>query len=114
MPDFRIGFGSDFTLKNQRVGVGTADPRATLDVVGTLKGDLNITGVTTLTSYAGFVPQKQSGDGVLLQQKSIQYQKTLLLDVGKTFTVSIWVYSQYWNIRKRKYRSSFLCSQWWY
>ena len=33
----RIGFSSDFTLKNQKVGVGSADPTATLDVRGAIK-----------------------------------------------------------------------------
>jgi hypothetical protein len=88
MPDFRIGFGSDFTLKNQRVGVGTADPRATLDVVGTLKGDLNITGVTTLTSYAGFVPQKQSGDDDVITTEVNTISEDIIVSVGKVFTVS--------------------------
>ena len=88
MPSFRIGFGSDFTLKNQRVGVGTADPRATLDVVGTLKGDLNITGVTTLTSYAGFVPQKQSGDDDVITTEVNTISEDIIVSVGKVFTVS--------------------------
>ena len=88
MPSFRIGFGSDFVLKNQRVGVGTADPRATLDVVGTLKGDLNITGVTTLTSYAGFVPQKQSGDGVTITGEVNTISEDIIVNVGETFIVS--------------------------
>ena len=88
MPSFRVGFGSDFVLKNQRVGVGTADPRATLDVVGTLKGDLNITGVTTLTSYAGFVPQKQSGDDDVITTEVNTISEDIIVSVGKVFTVS--------------------------
>ena len=60
MPKNRIGFSTDFNLINSKVGIGTTNPRATLDVVGTLKGDFNISGVTTLTSYAGFIPQKQN------------------------------------------------------
>ena len=60
MPANRIGFSTDFNLINSKVGIGTTNPRATLDVVGTLKGDFNISGVTTLTSYAGFIPQKQN------------------------------------------------------
>ena len=60
MPKNRIGFSTDFNLTNSKVGIGTTNPRATLDVVGTLKGDFNISGVTTLTSYAGFIPQKQN------------------------------------------------------
>jgi hypothetical protein len=88
MPDFRIGFGSDFTLKNQRVGVGTADPRATLDVVGTLKGDLSVSGVTTLTSYAGFVPQKQSGDGVTITNEVNTISEDIIVSEGESFVVS--------------------------
>ena len=88
MPDFRIGFGSDFVLKNQRVGVGTADPRATLDVAGVLKGDFNISGVTTLTSYAGFIPQKQSGDGVTITGEVNTISEDIIVNVGETFIVS--------------------------
>jgi hypothetical protein len=60
MPSYRIGFGSDFTLLNQLVGVGTTAARRKLQVAGTLKGDFNITGVSTLTVYGGFVSQKQN------------------------------------------------------
>ena len=60
MPANRIGFSSDFVLTSSQVGIGTTNPRATLDVVGVLKGDFNISGVTTLTSYGGFFPQKQN------------------------------------------------------
>jgi len=60
MTEIRIGFGSDFTLKNKKVGIATTNPRAILDVAGTLKADFSITGVTTLTAYSGFVAQKQN------------------------------------------------------
>ena len=61
MPKFRIGYGSDFTIDSNGVGIGTSFAAANtkLDVVGTLKGDFNITGVTTLTAYGGFVAQNQ-------------------------------------------------------
>ena len=61
MPSFRIGFGSDFTIDSNGVGIGTSFAAANtkLDVVGTLKGDFNTTGVTTLTAYGGFVAQNQ-------------------------------------------------------
>jgi hypothetical protein len=88
MSAIRIGFSSDFVLKNQRVGVGTTNPRATLDVVGTLKGDFNISGVTTLTSYAGFVPQKQSGDGVTITGEVNTISEDIIVNVGETFIVS--------------------------
>ena len=61
MPSFRIGYGSDFSIDSNRVGIGTtlAASDTKLDVVGTLKGDFNVTGVTTLTAYGGFVAQQQ-------------------------------------------------------
>jgi hypothetical protein len=60
MPNIRVGYGSDFVVKDQKVGIGSEDPRATLDVRGTIKGDFNIAGVSTLTSYSGFAAQKQN------------------------------------------------------
>ena len=59
MAKIRVGFSSDFNVKGNNVGFGTTNPTALLDVVGTLKGDFNISGVTTLTSYGGFVAQNQ-------------------------------------------------------
>jgi len=88
MPSLRVGFGSDFVVKDQRVGIGTADPRATLDVVGTLKGDLNLTGVTTLTTYSGFTPQKQSVDNVIITTSVTTISEDIIVELGKTFTVS--------------------------
>ena len=61
MPSFRIGFGSDFNLRDQLVGIGTTTSRVIrLEVDGVAKADFNISGVTTLTSYGGFVGQKQN------------------------------------------------------
>jgi hypothetical protein len=60
MPAFRIGFGSDFTLANQLVGIGTTTARRKLEVDGVLKGDFNVSGVSTLTVYGGFVPEYQN------------------------------------------------------
>ena len=88
MPDFRIGFGSDFVLNNSKVGIGTTNPRATLDVAGVLKGDFNISGVTTLTSYGGFFPQKQSGDGVTITGEVNTISEDIIVNVGETFIVS--------------------------
>ena len=60
MPSIRVGYGSDFVVKNQRVGIGTDDPQATLDVAENIRGNFNVSGVTTLTSYSGFKVQKQN------------------------------------------------------
>jgi len=47
----RIGFSSDFVLLNNKVGIGTTNPRATLDV----NGNINISGITTITNASGTV-----------------------------------------------------------
>ena len=88
MPKNRIGFSTDFNLTNSKVGIGTTNPRATLDVVGVLKGDFNISGVTTLTSYGGFFPQKQSGDGVTITGEVNTISEDIVVGLGKTFIVS--------------------------
>ena len=64
MPTIRIGYSSDFSVNSNGVGIGTtfAASNTKLDVVGTLKGDFNVTGVTTLTAYGGFVAQRQYVD----------------------------------------------------
>ena len=61
MPTIRIGYSSDFSINSNGVGIGTtfAAANTKLDVVGALKGDFNVTGVTTLTAYGGFVAQQQ-------------------------------------------------------
>lgn len=84
----RIGFSSDFVLVNSKVGIGTTNPRATLDVAGVLKGDFNISGVTTLTSYGGFFPQKQSGDGITITGEVNTISEDIIVNVGETFIVS--------------------------
>ena len=63
MASIRIGFSSDFVLKNGVVGLGTTvgsttDGKLELDN-GTLRADFSVTGVATLTAYGGFVAQKQ-------------------------------------------------------
>ncbi len=60
MPTNRIGFSSDFVLVNQQVGIGTTLPAAKLQVVGTIKGDFNVSGATTFTLYSGFIPEFQN------------------------------------------------------
>ena len=59
MPSIRSGFGSDFVLKSEKIGIGSETPTNTLDVDGAIKGNLSIAGVATLTSYGGFVAQNQ-------------------------------------------------------
>ena len=60
MPSIRIGYGSDFSVSGANVGIGTTVANAKLQVSGAAKADFNITGVTTLTAYSGFVAEKQN------------------------------------------------------
>ena len=59
MPSIRSGFGSDFVLKNGKIGIGSETPTNILDFDGAIKGNFSIAGVATLTSYGGFVAQNQ-------------------------------------------------------
>jgi len=60
MPSFRIGIGSDFNLSGGKVSFGSTSDTVALRVTGNLKGDFEITGVSTLRAYDGFTPQKQN------------------------------------------------------
>ena len=64
MPIARIGYGTDFILKNQGVGVATDTTDVKLEVGGTTKANYNITGIASLTNYAGFANAEQSIAGV--------------------------------------------------
>ena len=59
MPSIRSGFGSDFVLKSEKIGIGSTTPTSVFDVAGAIKGDFAVTGVATFTSYGGFVAQNQ-------------------------------------------------------
>ena len=63
MASIRIGFSSDFVLKNGVVGLGTTvgsttDGKLELDN-GALRANLSISGVATFAAYGGFVAQRQ-------------------------------------------------------
>ena len=58
MPNIRIGFSSDFVLKNGVVGLGTTvgstiDGKLELDN-GDIRANFSVSGVATLTAYGGF------------------------------------------------------------
>ena len=62
MPKLRIGFSTDFNLKNEQVGVGTDNPTARLDVRGNILA-VNISdtgGISTISRYDGFLNKTQS------------------------------------------------------
>jgi len=90
MPSIRVGFGSDYTLKNQNIGIGTDNPRARLDVVGTLKGDISVSGVNTLSVYEGFVPEFQNiNENLTLTGEFNSPSEDIVVGAGITFVVSV-------------------------
>jgi hypothetical protein len=89
MPSIRVGFGSDYVVKNQSIGIGTDNPRATLDVVGSLKGDISVSGVNTLSLYAGFVPEIQNvNENLTLTGEFTTVSEDIVVGAGVTFIVS--------------------------
>ena len=100
MATIRVGFSSDFNVSGSKIGIGTANPTSLLEVTGTAKGDLNISGVSTLTAYSGFIAQNQritkehnvgystAGVGAFIQYYEVETGFTELGGVGN---------SQYYN-----------------
>ena len=93
MATYRIGIGS-FNLKDGAVGIGTeSSGLGNLKVEGTYKvTDLDVTGVSTFTRYAGFAPDnleigKDSRDRTLTGEH--QTTGDIVVGVNSTFTVSV-------------------------
>ena len=93
MATYRIGIGS-FNLKDGAVGIGTESTGlGNLKVEGTYKvTDLDVTGVSTFTRYAGFSPDnleigKDSRDRTLTGEHFTTGD--IVVGVNSTFTVSV-------------------------
>ena len=93
MATYRIGIGS-FNLKDGAVGIGTeSSGLGNLKVEGTYKvTDLDVTGVSTFTRYAGFAPDnlevgKDSRDRTLTGEHLTTGD--IVVGVNSTFTVSV-------------------------
>ena len=93
MATYRIGIGS-FNLKDGAVGIGTeSSGLGNLKVEGTYKvTDLDVTGVSTFTRYAGFAPDnleigKDGRDRTLTGDH--QTTGDIVVGVNSTFTVSV-------------------------
>ena len=91
MATYRIGIGS-FNLKDGAVGIGTESTGlGNLKVEGTYKTtDLDVTGVSTFTRYAGF-----AADDININNRDVtltgEHQTTgdIVVGVNSTFTVSV-------------------------
>ena len=89
MPSYRIGFGSDFTLKNQKLGVGTDTASAELDIRGTTSfNDANL-GVSTFSSYSGFSAQEYTNTDLVLGSDEYSATGDIVVGIGSTFVVSV-------------------------
>ena len=90
MATYRIGIGS-FNLKDNAVGIGTeSSGLGNLKVEGTIKTtDLDVTGVSTFTRYAGF-----AADNINITSRDVsltgEHSTTgdIVVGVNSTFTVS--------------------------
>ena len=93
MATYRIGIGS-FNLKDGAVGIGTeSSGLGNLKVEGTYKvTDLDVTGVSTFTRYAGFaVDNLEIGKDGRDRTLTGEHQTTgdIVVGVNSTFTVSV-------------------------
>ena len=89
MPIARIGYGTDFILENQAVGVATdTSDRTGLYVGGTTKANYNITGIASLTNYAGFAAAEQNIAGVTTVTGEHSTLGDIVVGVGSVLHVS--------------------------
>ena len=94
MANIRIGLGSEFNLKDQKLGFGTDNPQTRLDVAGVVKSkDLNATGVSSFTAYEGFLrADHQIAENITLsfdQGPSASLSGEIIVGTGITITVGL-------------------------
>jgi len=93
----RIGFGTDFVVKNESVGINTDNPDSNLQVVGDFKSEqLRVqSGLTSITSFDGYLSHKltTSEDLTLDVNSELQslsgeiiIEDTLTVSAGTTVT----------------------------
>ena len=88
MPIARIGYSTDFILKDQGVGIGTDTAGVKLEVGGTTKANYNITGIASLTNYAGFAAAEQNIAGVTTVTGEHSTLGDIVVGVGSVLHVS--------------------------
>ena len=88
MPIARIGYGTDFILKDQGVGIATDTAGVKLEVGGTTKANYNITGIASLTNYAGFSAAEQNIAGVTTVSGEHSTLGDIVVGVGSVLHVS--------------------------
>ena len=88
MPIARIGYSTDFILKDQGVGIGTDTAGVKLEVGGTTKANYNITGIASLTNYAGFAAAEQNIVGIRTVTGEHSTLGDIVVGVGSVLHVS--------------------------
>ena len=88
MPIARIGYSTDFILKDQGVGIGTDTAGVKLEVGGTTKANYNITGIASLANYAGFAAAEQNIAGVTTVTGEHSTLGDIVVGVGSVLHVS--------------------------
>ena len=86
----RFGYSDDFVLKNGKVGINTTEPQEKLDVVGVVKGqDLKVTGVSSFTTYEGFLEANHTIDESITLTSGTNSSLSGEIIVGTGVTVTI-------------------------
>ena len=92
MAEIRFNYGDKFTqTANTNTGIGSTIPAAKLDVAGgTSAGSLRVSGITTLSSYQGFVNTKLSTTEDLIVEagQSGSVSGEVVIGTGQTISVS--------------------------
>ena len=92
MAKVRIGFSTAFELENELVGIGTDNPTNTLQALGNIKStDAKVVGVSTFTTFDGFVDTKASISGLEGSEQGsvsgeIIIEGEVTVSTGATFT----------------------------
>ena len=92
MAEIRFNYGDKFTqTTNTNTGIGSTIPAAKLDVAGAASaGSLRVSGITTLSSYQGFVNTKLSTTENLIVEagQSGSVSGEVVVSTGQTISVS--------------------------
>ena len=92
MAKVRIGFSTHFEIENELAGIGTDNPTNTKQVLGNIHAsNVKAIGVSTLTTYQGFVDTKLSLQGSVGAKQGttsgeIIVEGTINVSSGTTFT----------------------------
>ena len=90
MATYRIGIGSFSLAESGGVGIATdtTDIKLVIGNEGTTKANYNITGIASLTNYAGFADRDQNIDGTVTLTGEYSTLGDIVVGLGNTVTIS--------------------------